>query len=100
LASGVPIEVVQKVTGHKVVQTVLTHYFQPGRQNLREILGQKLPQLLIGSQSAAENPEAIVRKLRLVVDQLQPENATSLRAELVQLLDQLRIAFARGSNAA
>ena len=32
LTAGVPVELVQKVTGHKTVEVVLKHYFQPGRE--------------------------------------------------------------------
>ena len=29
LAAGVPLELVQRVTGHKTVEVVTTHYFHP-----------------------------------------------------------------------
>jgi hypothetical protein len=32
LPSGVPLELVQKVTGHRTTDIVLKHYFQPGRE--------------------------------------------------------------------
>ena len=33
LTAGVPLELVQRVTGHKTVDVVLKHYFQPGRED-------------------------------------------------------------------
>jgi hypothetical protein len=44
----VPLEVVQKVTGHLTAQIVLKHYFQPAREDLRRVLTEKLPPLLGG----------------------------------------------------
>jgi hypothetical protein len=44
LTAGVPLELVQKVTGHKTTDSVLKHYFQPGRggrrpaEAMREVL--------------------------------------------------------------
>ena len=35
LTAGVPLELVQKVTGHKTTDIVLKHYFQPGREAFR-----------------------------------------------------------------
>lgn len=48
LLAGVPLEVVQKVTGHHTAQIVLKHYFQPAREDLRRVLAEKLPPLLGG----------------------------------------------------
>jgi hypothetical protein len=33
LTAGVPLELVQKVTGHKTTDIVLKHYFQPGLED-------------------------------------------------------------------
>jgi integrase len=46
LTAGVPIELVQKVTGHKTVDVVLKHYFQPGREEFRRALQAAMPKLL------------------------------------------------------
>ncbi len=48
LSAGVPMEIVRKVTGHSTVDTVLKHYFKPGRDEMRKALGDKLPALLTG----------------------------------------------------
>lgn len=48
LSAGVPMEVARLVTGHKTVEVVLRHYFKPGREHLRAILGEKLPDVLTG----------------------------------------------------
>ena len=46
LTAGVPLELVQKVTGHKTTDIVLKHYFQPGREDFRQALHSAMPKLL------------------------------------------------------
>ena len=50
LSAGVPMEVARLVTGHKTVEVVLKHYFKPGREHLRSVLGDKLPDVLTGGK--------------------------------------------------
>lgn len=47
LTAGVPLELVQKVTGHKTTDVVLKHYFQPGREAFRAALNAAMPKLLM-----------------------------------------------------
>jgi integrase len=54
LTASVPIELVQKVTGHKTVDVVLKHYFQPGREEFRRALQTAMPKLLT---SGAKTPK-------------------------------------------
>ncbi len=51
LSAGVPMEVARLVTGHKTVEVVLRHYFKPGAEHLRAVLGDKLPNVLTGNDS-------------------------------------------------
>lgn len=46
LTAGVPLELVQKVTGHKTTDIVLKHYLQPGREEFRQALNAAMPKLL------------------------------------------------------
>lgn len=46
LTSGVPMELVRKVTGHRTADIVLKHYFQPDRDDFRHALESKMPKLL------------------------------------------------------
>jgi len=50
LTAGVPMELVQKVTGHKTAEIVLKHYFQPGREEFRRALQSAMPKLLTNGQ--------------------------------------------------
>jgi integrase len=48
LTAGVPLEIVQKITGHRTAGIVMKHYFQPGREEFRRTLAGRLPVLLGG----------------------------------------------------
>lgn len=59
LTAGVPLELVQKVTGHKTTDIVLKHYFQPGREAFRSALNAAMPKLLMTGSEQAAVPLAI-----------------------------------------
>jgi hypothetical protein len=46
LTAGVPLELVQRVTGHKTTDVVLKHYFRPGQEDFRLALEGAMPKLL------------------------------------------------------
>ena len=58
LAAGVPLEIVQRVTGHKTVDVVLKHYFRPGREDFRHTLENAMPRLLMESIGSAQGGPA------------------------------------------
>lgn len=83
LSSGVPMEVARLVTGHKTVEVVLRHYFKPGREHLRAVLGEKLPEVLTGNgrpKIAATSPDVdgLAEQLKAL--------STADRARLAELL--------------
>lgn len=55
LTAGVPLELVQKVTGHKTTDIVLKHYFQPGREAFRQALNAAMPKLLTNGSQTIED---------------------------------------------
>ena len=59
LTAGVPLEIVQKVTGHKTTDIVLKHYFQPGREAFRQTLHAAMPKLLIGASRTGQPVETV-----------------------------------------
>ena len=84
LTAGVPLELVQKVTGHKTTDIVLKHYFQPGREDFRQALQSVMPKLLtvgseklkaetlktettVSAESAGKNAKEEMRELIAVV---------------------------------
>ncbi len=50
LSAGVPLELVQKVTGHKTTEVVLKHYFHPGEDDFRQALQTAMPRMLTSGQ--------------------------------------------------
>jgi integrase len=65
LAAGVPLELVQRVTGHRTVEVVMKHYFRPGREDFRTVILKAMPKMLAdaGAQkSAKEEMRAILRR--------------------------------------
>ena len=48
LTAGVPLELVQRVTGHRTVDVVLKHYFRPGREDFKQRILAAMPSLLAG----------------------------------------------------
>jgi len=48
LTAGVPLELVQRVTGHRTVDVVLKHYFRPGREDFKQRILAAMPSLLVG----------------------------------------------------
>jgi len=50
LSAGIPVETVKLVTGHGTANTVLKFYYNPQRDHLREVLGDKLPAVMTGGK--------------------------------------------------
>ena len=64
LVAGVPMEIVRRVTGHTTADTVLKHYFRPGREQLRQALEPAMPQLLAtGAVSRDDQIRKIVMEM-------------------------------------
>ena len=61
LAAGVPLELVQRVTGHQTVAVVLKHYFRPGREDFRQHLLKAMPQMV--GHHRTESPMGEVRHI-------------------------------------
>ena len=64
LTAGVPLELVQKVTGHKTMDIVLKHYFQPGQEAFRQALQSAMPKLLTnGKKSPRDEMREILARM-------------------------------------
>lgn len=79
LNAGVPMELVQKVTGHRTAQIVQKHYFQPGKEDFRAALASKLPALMGGTAKREMTKEEIGAKLNAMT----PKNWQAIRKELM-----------------
>lgn len=59
LTRGVSIETVKRISGHRTVEVVTTHYFRPGQDQVRAALADALPALLTsGETEDGEKPQA------------------------------------------
>ena len=54
ISAGIPVETVKLVTGHSTVNTILKFYYNPQREHLRAVLGDKLPGILTGREDKAK----------------------------------------------
>lgn len=81
LSAGVPLELVQKVTGHKTTDIVMKHYFQPGREAFRESLQKAMPRMITRGHKPAKE------RMRQLIMQLSPSNARAIRDKLMLLID-------------
>ena len=80
LTAGVPLELVQKVTGHKAADIVLKHYFQPGREAFRQALHAAMPKLLTNGQKSPKD------ELRELIQHVTPKTWKSDKERLLELL--------------
>jgi integrase len=71
LSRGVPMEIVQRVTGHSTVSVVTKHYFQPNREDFRRVLENKLPCALRCGGNTSTTPPSGGNTTSLIVKTLQ-----------------------------
>jgi len=69
LSAGVPVETVRLVTGHSTANTVLKFYFNPQREHLRAVLGDKLPDVLTGVKAGMPTKHRRVQ-VKKIADQI------------------------------
>jgi hypothetical protein len=77
LAAGVPLELVQRVTGHRTVEVMMKHYFRPGREDFKAVLMKSMPKI-----SGQDRGESAIDELRQLIDKVQPKR---LRERTLQL---------------
>ena len=66
LMQGMPLELVQTVTGHATAEIVMQHYFKPQREQLKTAMQKCLPELLTSSTqpfTPAERAAQIIRSM-------------------------------------
>jgi len=95
LTAGVPLELVQKVTGHKTTDIVLKHYFQPGREAFRSALNAAMPKLLMsGSGAETVKPQTLkpgVKKQdKAILAILERSTAKTWKQDQARVLEMLK----------
>ncbi len=85
LSAGIPVETVKLVTGHGTANTVLKFYYNPQREHLRAVLGDKLPDVLTG-RKGEKTALTEADPVATMAAQLQSMNKAD-RARLAKLLN-------------
>ena len=84
LTAGVPLEIVQRVTGHQTTDIVLKHYFQPGREAFRTTLQNAMPRLLAQPQGKTLREEMLE-----TVNEMKPRLRKKDHATLLALAQRV-----------
>jgi integrase len=84
LAAGVPLELVQRVTGHRTVEVVMKHYFRPGREDFRQAILRAMPKMLGdgGQRSVKDQVLAILGGMSAKTWRRDKDEAMRLLSEL------------------
>jgi integrase len=80
LSAGMPMELVQRVTGHRTVAVVQKHYFQPGREQFRKAFKDAMPNML------TEGKRAPLEEAREIVARMTTRSLKTDKARLLELL--------------
>lgn len=91
LTAGVPVDLVRKVTGHSTVEMVLTHYFQPGREDFRRTLQAAMPALLTNGAPTRDE------QMLVIIDRSSAKTWKKDLAELRALITGDRPTTSQGS---
>ena len=83
LTAAVPVEVVQKVTGHKTAEIVLKHYYQPGRDDFRHALQSAMPKLLTNG-TATKREQALE-----LLQKMNAKNWNKVREKVARLVEAI-----------
>jgi hypothetical protein len=95
----VPLELVQKVTGHKTTDIVLKHHSQPGREAFRSALNAAMPKLLMAGSAGGptlerQNDEAlkpVVEKQDKAIQAiLERSTAKTWKQDQARILEMLK----------
>ncbi|HNQ90197.1 MAG TPA: hypothetical protein PKM73_16395 [Verrucomicrobiota bacterium] len=82
LAAGVPLELVQRVTGHRTVEVVMKHYFRPGREDFRAAIFKAMPKMLAQGEHGSVND-----KMRAILNGMTAKTWRRDKLHLLQIID-------------
>ena len=96
LANGVPIEILQKITGHRTVEIVLKHYDRRGREAMRKAIGSAMPKAIAGKIEPTGHSSAKGReRVDFEAVALPPELAKMLAKASPEQLVKVRKIFVK-----
>ena len=85
LAAGVPLELVQRVTGHRTVEVVMKHYFRPGREDFRQAILKAMPKMLADGAVL----RSVKDEMREIINGLSAKTWRLAKRRLLGLLGQI-----------
>ena len=99
LHSGIPLELIKKITGNVVGSVLENHYYRPEMEELGKMLREKMPAALVGEvastamegEPAPKSLQAFLVLVRSQAEVLKPENALIVRATLLDELKKLGV---------
>lgn len=86
LTNGMPLELVQTVTGHATAEIVMQHYFKPKREQLRTAMQNTMPRLLHSTTGATSPTERAIEVLRAVDGKMKKVNICKQVEEALKIL--------------
>jgi len=95
LAAGVPLELVQRVTGHRTVEVVLKHYFRPGREDFRRAIQKAMPKMFVQEPEEPVKPMCTSRLLDSAITELEKATTRTWRKRNQNALQLVRQAKER-----
>ena len=84
LAAGVPLELVQRVTGHRTVEVVMKHYFRPGREDFRAAILKAMPKMLADGRAQTSVKDQVLA----ILEGMTSETWGRDRTEAMRLLNE------------
>ena len=82
---GVPLELVQRVTGHRTAAVVLKHYFRPGREDFRTVITQAMPKML----GLGESKPIAKDEMKRILERSTNRTWNTDRKRLLELIEAL-----------
>ena len=84
LAGGVPLELVQRVTGHRTVEVVMKHYFRPGREDFRQAILKAMPRML-----GEGDVKSAKEQMRQIIEGMTAKTLKQDKARLLELIQKM-----------
>lgn len=88
LMAGIPIPLIQRVTGQRSVDVILKHYFHPQDEQLRSVFAERLPALPQGAKRTESQP--VHERLLALLESMDEQSWQTKRDQALALIRELR----------
>lgn len=87
---GMPLELVQAVTGHATAEIVMQHYFKPQREQLKTAMQKCMPALLSSTHSTTTPAHHPNKGIQDAISMLGTANAKNWKSIFNETMDILQ----------